>query len=81
MPYIYVCTFSFSKINMSFTTAVDHLLGLFQLEAQPVIGGVRFLLSWIIVLASLDKTAENGRLNFTCHPEANDVLTQECHSR
>ena len=82
MPYIYVDTFCFSKINMSFTTAVDHLLGLFQVEAQPVIGGVRFLLSLImfLVLASLDKI-DNARLDFRCHPEINDALTQECVSR
>ena len=81
MAYIYVDTFCFSKINMNFTTALVHLLGLFQVEAQPVIGLVRFRLSLIIVLASLHQTADNGRLDFTCHPETNNVLTQECLSR
>ena len=81
MPYIYVDTFCFSKINMNFTTALVHLLGLFQVEAQPVIGLVRFRLSLIIVLASLHQTADNGRLDFACHPETNVVLTQECLSR
>lgn len=68
---------------MSFTTPVDHLISLFQVEAQPVIGGVRFLLSLImfLVLASLDKIADNGRLDFRCHPEINDALMQECLSR
>lgn len=68
---------------MSFTTAVDHLLGLFQVEAQPVIGGVRFLFSLImfLVLASLEKIADNGRLDFRCHPEINHALMQECLSR
>ena len=66
---------------MNFTTALVPLLGLFQVEAQPVIGLVRFRLSLIIVLASLHQTADNERLDFTCHPETNDVLTQECLSR
>ena len=68
---------------MIFTTAVDHLLGLFQVEAQPVIGGVRFLLALIMfsLLASLYETVNNGWLDFRCYPETNDVLTQECHSR
>lgn len=66
---------------MNFTTALVHLLGLFQVEAQPVIGLVRFRMSLIIVLASLHQTADNGRIDFTCHPETNNVLTQECLSR
>ncbi|XP_067045206.1 uncharacterized protein [Acropora muricata] len=66
---------------MNFTTALVHLLGLFQVEAQPVIGLVRFRMSLIILLASLHQTADNGRLDFTCHPETNNVLTQECLSR
>ena len=61
---------------MSFSTAVDHLLSLFQVEAQPVISGVRFLLSLIMFLAlpSLDVTADKGRLDFKCHCKTNDVI-------
>ena len=68
---------------MSFTTAVDYLLGLFQPEAQLVSGGERFWCSLIIfqIVAILDKMADNGRLDFRCDPEINDVLTQECFSR
>ena len=68
---------------MDFTTAKNYLLSLFQVEAQLVIGGVRFQLALIMfpLLASLYETVNNGRLDFRCFPETNNVLTQECHSR
>ena len=68
---------------MDFTTAKNYLLSLFQVEAQPVIGGVRFQLALIMfpLLASLYETVNNGRLDFRCFPETNNALTQECHSR
>ncbi|XP_015761088.1 PREDICTED: uncharacterized protein LOC107340256 [Acropora digitifera] len=71
------------KIMTIFITGVVCLLRFFQAEAQPIIGNVRFSFFWIIfaVLASPYKTVNNDRLDFTCYPETNDVLTQECFSR
>lgn len=83
MPYIYVYTLCFPKVNMDFATLVDYLLRSFEPEAQPVSGRVQFILSLCVLplLASLDKTADNGRLDFTCNPEVNSELSQECLSR
>lgn len=56
-----------------------------DLSVKPIIGNVRFGFSffWIMfaILASPYKTVNNDRLDFTCYPETNDVLTQECFSR
>ena len=67
---------------MSLTTAVDFLLPLFQREGQSIAGCVRFFvfLIMLLVLPSLDLTADNRKLDIKCHPETNDSLTQECLS-
>ena len=68
---------------MSWTTARDFLLGLFQSEAQSIAGCVRFLVSWImlLVLPSLDLTPKDERLDIQCHPKTNDEVTPECLSK
>ena len=78
MPNIYI--HFFLKINMSLTTAVDFLLRLFQEEGQSIAGCLRFLvfLIMLLVLPSVDLTADNRKLDIRCHPETNDSLTQEC---
>ena len=67
---------------MSLTTAVDFLLSLFQVEGQSIPGCVRFFVFLInlLVLQSLDLTADNSKLGIKCQPETNDSLSQECLS-
>lgn len=67
---------------MSLMTAVDFLLRLFQEEGQSIAGCIRFFvfLIMLLVLPSLDLTADNRKPAIKCHPETNDSLTQECLS-
>ena len=67
------------KVNMSI--AVVHLLGIFKLAPQPIIGSVRFYFTTFIFLGLTRLYTDSGSLDFICLPETKDVLTQECFSR
>ena len=82
MNALHLYTFFFSKISMRCTALVDFLFHLCQVKSQSIAGRLRFLVSLImlLVLPSLDLTADDGMLDIKCHPKANDVVIQDCLS-
>lgn len=63
-------------------TVLGFLLRLFKVEAQSGVGCFRFLVSLImlLVLPSLDLTADNERVDIKCHLQTDEVVIRKCLS-